>query len=232
MNRYKITYSLKNETGYIDASIVERDECSAKKALKAMLKEEGKKLDGISEITVQSVNLPATKQQEREALEEIKAIVASLGETSYLATAFEGCFEDAENNIDDDAAYSMKDRWVSSEEKLAAANKKISNMELDNRDLRLALEKAKQEAADAQQALRDKTLSPDDMEDVQALVQQDIFDLESNLKEAAQAIVQHADKPESEEFKQAVRDHRNLAGKLEYYKALNNRIIAAQKAGA
>ena len=232
MNRYKITYSLKNETGYIDASIVERDECSAKKALKAMLKEEGKKLDGISEITVQSVNLPATKQQEREALEEIKAIVASLGETSYLATALEGCFEDAENNIDDDAAYSMKDRWVSSEEKLAAANKKISNMELDNRDLRLALEKAKQEAADAQQALRDKTLSPDDMEDVQALVQQDIFDLESNLKEAAQAIVQHADKPESEEFKQAVRDHRNLAGKLEYYKALNNRIIAAQKAGA
>ena len=232
MNRYKITYSLKNETGYIDASIVERDECSAKKALKVMLKEEGKKLDGISEITIQAANLPATKQQEREALEEIKAIVASLGETSYLATAFEGCFEDAENNIEDDAAYSMKDRWVSSEEKLAAANKKISNIELDNRDLRLALEKAKQEAADAQQALRDKTLSPDDMEDVQALVQQDIFTLDEESKAAAKAIVEHADKPESKEFKQAVRDHRNITGKLEYYKALNSRIIAAQRAGA
>ena len=54
-----------------------------------------------------------TKEQERKALEQIKKIVSALGKNSYVATAFEGCFEDAENNIEDDAAYSMKDRLES-----------------------------------------------------------------------------------------------------------------------
>ena len=54
-----------------------------------------------------------TKEQERKALEQIRKIVEGLGEDSYIATAFEGCFEDAEINIRDDAAYSMKSRWDS-----------------------------------------------------------------------------------------------------------------------
>ena len=40
-----------------------------------------------------------TKEQERKALNQIKKIVDSLGEDSYIAMAFEGCFEDAETNI-------------------------------------------------------------------------------------------------------------------------------------
>ena len=49
-----------------------------------------------------------TKQQERDALEKIRIIVASLGEDSYIGTAFEGCFDFAEQNIEYDAAFSMK----------------------------------------------------------------------------------------------------------------------------
>ncbi len=49
-----------------------------------------------------------TKEQERNALEEIRKIVKSLGENSYVATAFAGCFEIAEENIEYDAAYSLK----------------------------------------------------------------------------------------------------------------------------
>lgn len=52
----------------------------------------------------------ATKEQERKALEQIKAIVAKLGEDSYIGTAFEGCFEIAEDNIDNDFMCSMKQR--------------------------------------------------------------------------------------------------------------------------
>lgn len=51
-----------------------------------------------------------TKEQERKALEQIKKIVAGLGENSYVATAFEGCFEIAEENIENDFACSMKQR--------------------------------------------------------------------------------------------------------------------------
>lgn len=62
-----------------------------------------------------------TKEQERKALDKIRKIIEELGQDSYIATAFEGCIEDAENNIEDDAAYSMKSRWEHAEEKLEDA---------------------------------------------------------------------------------------------------------------
>lgn len=59
-----------------------------------------------------------TKEQERIALEKIKKIVEELGEDSYLSYAFEGCFEDAEQNIKDDAAYSWRQRAESAQKEL------------------------------------------------------------------------------------------------------------------
>lgn len=50
----------------------------------------------------------ATKEQEHKALEKIKEIVEALGKDSYIAAAFEGCFEIAEENINNDFACSMK----------------------------------------------------------------------------------------------------------------------------
>lgn len=44
----------------------------------------------------------STKEQERKALEKIKKIVYELGEESYIGTAFLGCFEIAERNIEND----------------------------------------------------------------------------------------------------------------------------------
>lgn len=50
----------------------------------------------------------ATKDQERKALAQIKKIVEGLGEGSYIGTAFEGCFEIAEENIENDWASSAQ----------------------------------------------------------------------------------------------------------------------------
>lgn len=64
-----------------------------------------------------------TKEMERKALEKIRKIVEELGEDSYVGMAFEGCFEDAEENIENDFGVSMKERWLAVEgekEKLAA----------------------------------------------------------------------------------------------------------------
>ena len=55
----------------------------------------------------------ATKEQERKALEQIRKIVEGLGEGSYVGMAFEGCFDDAEENIENDFGCSMKQRWES-----------------------------------------------------------------------------------------------------------------------
>lgn len=55
----------------------------------------------------------ASKEEERKALDKIKKIVEGLGEDSYVGTAFEGCFEIAEENINNDWACSMKQRYDS-----------------------------------------------------------------------------------------------------------------------
>lgn len=51
-----------------------------------------------------------TKDQERAKLEQIEKIINSIPGDSYIKTAFAGVIEDARRNIDDDAAYSWKDR--------------------------------------------------------------------------------------------------------------------------
>lgn len=66
--------------------------------------------------------MTATKEQERKTLAQIKKMVADLGSDSYIATAFEGCFEIAEKNIENDFACSMKQKYE-------AANEKATNFE-------------------------------------------------------------------------------------------------------
>ena len=90
MNDYRITYT--SETGEeSNTYVTERTENAALKAFGSAHKGMG--------LTIQNVELHrentcATKQQEREALEAIKKMVEELGPQSYLATAFEGCFEE------------------------------------------------------------------------------------------------------------------------------------------
>ena len=52
----------------------------------------------------------ASKEQERKALEQIKAIIESVGgEDSYIGMAFRGCFKIAETNIENDFGNSLQD---------------------------------------------------------------------------------------------------------------------------
>ena len=90
----------------------------------------------------------ATKDQERAALKKIRKIVEDLGEDSYIATAFEGCFEDAEQNIDLDTAFSMKCRCQKAEkdlDDLAEENKKLveENAYLEKEKEKLLEEKSR-----------------------------------------------------------------------------------------
>lgn len=87
--------------------------------------------------------MTTTKKQELKALDQIKKIVADLGESSYIGTAFEGCFEIAEENIRNDFFCSMKQRAEAAKkdadnlqqstnrlsENLQNAHKKISSLE-------------------------------------------------------------------------------------------------------
>lgn len=69
-----------------------------------------------------------TKEQELKALTQIKKIVDGLGEDSYIGTAFDGCFEIAETNIDNDWACSMKQRAESAEKKIEMHKADTANL--------------------------------------------------------------------------------------------------------
>jgi len=84
----------------------------------------------------------STKEQERKALEQIKKILEELGNGSYVVTAFKGCVEDAERNIENDFAFSMKDRYESEAnrnrelvEQNTKLNRRVSNLEDTIREL-------------------------------------------------------------------------------------------------
>lgn len=109
MNTYEISFLRENNTVLSDR-VTAATPGEAKKLFRDIYRHaegiQGKEL----KVELVAENTPATKDQEREALAKIKAIVESLGPDSYVGTAFEGCFEIAEDNIGNDLACSMKER--------------------------------------------------------------------------------------------------------------------------
>lgn len=87
----------------------------------------------------------ATKDQERKALEEIRAIVAELGEESYIGKAFEGCFNDAETNIDNDFWNSMAQRYQGMLGREIENVNKIKWLEDQNEEVKQKLWEAKED---------------------------------------------------------------------------------------
>lgn len=62
----------------------------------------------------------ATKQQEREALDKIAEIIKGLGQDSYIAAAFDGCLDMAEDNIGNAFMCSMKARAEDAQQEVAS----------------------------------------------------------------------------------------------------------------
>lgn len=108
MNLYRITYGTPDSETET-TNITERSETAARKAFKASCKAFCSIIPDIIGIELIREDVGATKQQERDTLAAIMQMVEELGPNSYLATAFAGCFEDAEENIENDFAFSMKE---------------------------------------------------------------------------------------------------------------------------
>ena len=144
MNSYKVTYRYpesSDETIYI----TERTESAARKAL---VKQYGKDAE-VVDVELHDTDANATKEQERETLEKIKAMVAELGPDSYLKTAFTGVYEIAEMNIDDDAAYNFPGRVELIEEQLKEMGSKYNAAKRDADALQKALDTAEAQLAAA-----------------------------------------------------------------------------------
>lgn len=82
------------------------------------------------------VNMVTTKEQERKALAKIREIVESLGEYSYVGTAFKGCFEIAEENIKYDFCDSMEARLALATRETEIAIQERKSLTSENEELK------------------------------------------------------------------------------------------------
>lgn len=199
MNSYKFTFHYpegSDETAFI----TERTEPTARKAL---LKRFGKDIE-ITDSELHDTDVNATKEQEREALEKIKAMVAELGPQSYLKTAFEGVFEVAEMNIDEDAAYSFPGRVSLLEEQLKEMGSKYNAARSDVEVLRSQLDHA-QEQADA---LKKQQLPVWLHSAVYGLASEELATSKARMEQAAETMAYYAEAPQDIAFTEAVKGYR------------------------
>lgn len=162
-----------------------------------------------------------TKEQELKALRQIEKIVENLGENSYLATAFEGCFEIAEQNIENDFACSMKQRAEAAEaqsETLAAMLKAATANATDLEDALTALTEANEGAAKIYEEriakLRMKTFSVDRYKQIWTLVYDKIEYCKGCMSQSANIMADLAATPKDIAFVNAVTQYRNRRDEL------------------
>jgi len=199
MNEYKLQYHYP-ESSIDTAYIVERTEAAARKTL---IKRFGKEIE-IDDTELVSTDANATKEQERETLEKIKAMVAELGPQSYLKTAFEGVFEIAEMNIDEDAAYSFPGRVSLLEEQLKEMGSKYNVARSDVEVLRSQLDHA-QEQADA---LKKQQLPVWLHSAVYGLASEELATSKARMEQAAETMAYYAEAPQDIAFAEAVKGYR------------------------
>ena len=197
MNSYKVTYLLNGEEHY--DHITERTEKAAQKRLKGIYKDAE-----ITDTELTSTDVNATKEQERETLEKIKAMVAELGPQSYLKTAFEGVYEVAEMNIDEDAAYSFPGRVNILEEQLREMGSKYNAARSDVEVLRSQLDHA-QEQADA---LKKQQLPVWLHSAVYGLASEELATSKARMEQAAETMAYYAEAPQDIAFAEAVKGYR------------------------
>ena len=76
-----------------------------------------------------------TKDQERDVLKKIKALIDSTGSDSYIEAAFAGCCEIAADNIDNDFMTSLKDRAEEANKREAAKALELQEQKDINKSL-------------------------------------------------------------------------------------------------
>ena len=195
MNSYKVTYILNGEEHY--DHITERTEKAAQKRVKGIYKDAE-----ITDTELTSTDVNATKEQE--TLEKIKAMVAELGPQSYLKTAFEGVYEVAEMNIDEDAAYSFPGRVNILEEQLREMGSKYNAARSDVEVLRSQLDHA-QEQADA---LKKQQLPVWLHSAVYGLASEELATSKARMEQAAETMAYYAEAPQDIAFAEAVKGYR------------------------
>lgn len=144
-----------------------------------------------------------TKEQERKALEQIKNILSTLDSDGWVATAFEGCIRDAEENIENDFAVSMNGRWQDAEQKIEHLSAELAEAQ---EQARAANERAEKYSR--------SHISAEVLASISSVLQyHNQIKYVKEIDECNSVILKYADDPDNDEFRAAV-SRRKLAQRL------------------
>ena len=229
MNEYRITYQAPDGES-ATRTVIERTEKSATKAFRAVYKESGDPAPDIFNIELIRTDALATKQQERDTLAAIRQMVDELGPQSYLATAFQGCFEIAEQNIEYDFGDSMKGRVEVAERKSESLEAQVKELEEKLRQEIADKQRARDEAQAVIKKLEARSLSDEDLDRIITILGDRAKEAEELAEKTAAEIVRLADDPASPEFRRAVSMNRNHSVHAKSVRELIDRVAAVRAA--
>lgn len=211
MNTYKITFQRENGTIGSDC-FTAATEAQARRDFKEVYRHGN---GTITNVELVSEDAPATKEQERKALDKIRKIVEEIGGAdSYIGMAFEGCFEIAEENIENDFACSMKQRVEKAKKYAENFKRAAENFSAEADRLREENEK-----------LKGKVLTTAEAGAIKAILHHAKLEAATVADRSAEKIVELADSPESAEFRQAVQDNRASKKRLTECDTLIQRLL-------
>lgn len=134
-----------------------------------------------------------TKNDERKALEKIKKIVEELGDDSYIAVAFEGCFDIAEDNINNDMACSMKQRYDMADKEAWDAQKQNAELKEEVQKVKMAYEHLAKEIKTKDQMLEQERSMKREIKKELDVCDRQIEELETQVARFQESIVSYED---------------------------------------
>ena len=131
----------------------------------------------------------ATKEQERKALEQIRKIIEGLGKDSYIGIAVEGMLEDAAENIENDFALSMKDRFDHQQKINAKLESQLAGIAKDYQQAKNEVELARRTVVDESKRRQEIEARLRETEKVAADRLNEILETKEATREQADQIV-------------------------------------------
>lgn len=128
MNEYRIRFINSADETDFDV-VVERSEEAAIAAFR-----KARSMKEICRIEMVSEYVPPTKDQEREALEQIRAVLSDFDVSTGIGAAFYGCCPLAESNIETDYVDSLKDFYESAKWEADRLRRQMKELKLQLAD--------------------------------------------------------------------------------------------------
>ena len=128
MNEYRIRFINSADETDFDV-VVERSEEAAIAAFR-----KARSMKEICGVEMVSEYVPPTKDQEREALEQIRAVLSDFDVSTGIRAAFYGCCPLAESNIETDYVDSLKDFYESAKWEADRLRRQVKELKLQLAD--------------------------------------------------------------------------------------------------